>query len=208
MTNLDDAECAARCGADGLGFIFTPSPRQVEPATARAILAALGPFPVGVALFRNASLAMVRETLAATGCSVAQLHGEEDPAFARALAPHAVVKSFRVKDRLAPEQLAPYAGVRAFLLDTYVPGVPGGTGERFDIRIAADLVSHGYRIIVAGGLTPGNVYDVVTTVRPYGVDVCSGVESGPGRKDHHKVADFIAAVRAADRKPHPPAPSP
>jgi phosphoribosylanthranilate isomerase len=84
------------------------------------------------------------------------------------------------------------------LLDTYVPGRAGGTGRRFDPRLAAPLVQEGWRVIVAGGLTPENVGEVISLVRPYGVDVSSGVESGPGRKDPEKVARFIAAVRAAD----------
>jgi phosphoribosylanthranilate isomerase len=198
MTNHADAECAASHGADAIGFIFAPSPRQVTPPAARAILAGVEPFVTGVGVFVNAELDAVRETLEATGCSVAQLHGDEDADFVRALAPYAAVKVFRVRDKLSMETVAPYQSARAILLDAYVPGVPGGTGERFDPRLARDLVQRGWRVIVAGGLTPDNVHDLVTTVRPYGVDVISGVEAAPGRKDHRKIQDFIAAVRAAD----------
>jgi phosphoribosylanthranilate isomerase len=198
MTSHADAECAASHGADAIGFIFAPSPRQVTPPAARAILAGVEPFVTGVGVFVNAELDAVRETLEATGCSVAQLHGDEDADFVRALAPYAAVKVFRVRDKLSMETVAPYQSARAILLDAYVPGVPGGTGERFDPRLARDLVQRGWRVIVAGGLTPDNVHDLVTTVRPYGVDVISGVEAAPGRKDHRKIQDFIAAVRAAD----------
>lgn len=198
MTNHADAECAASHGADAIGFIFASSPRQVDPRAARAILAEVGPFVTGVGVFVNAELAAVREALEVTGCSVAQLHGDEAPGFVRALAPYAAVKVLRVRDKLSVETVAPYHLARAILLDAYVPDVPGGTGERFDPRLAGELVRRGWRVIVAGGLTPDNVYDLVTTVGPYGVDVSSGVEAAPGRKDHRKIQDFIAAVHAAD----------
>jgi phosphoribosylanthranilate isomerase len=200
MTNHADAECAASHGADAIGFIFASSPRQVEPPAARAILAEVGPFVTGVGVFVNAELAAVREALSVSGCSVAQLHGDEDAGFVRALAPYAAVKVFRVRDALSIESVLPYQPARAIHLDTYLPGIPGGTGERFDWSTAGDLVQRGWRVIVAGGLTPDNVYDLVTTIRPYGVDVSTGVESAPGRKDHRKIQDFIAAVRAADRE--------
>jgi phosphoribosylanthranilate isomerase len=200
MTNHADAECAASHGADAIGFMFAPSPRRVTPPAARAILAEVGPFVIGVGVFVNAGLVAVRETLEATGCSVAQLHGDEGPDFVRGLAPYASVKVLRVRDKLSIETVVPYQSARAIQLDTYVPGIAGGTGERFDPRLAGELVQRGWRVIVAGGLTPDNVHDLVTTVRPYGVDVSTGVEAAPGCKDHHKIQDFIAAVRAADRE--------
>lgn len=198
ITNAEDAECAARCGADALGFVFAESPRRVEPSRARAILAEVEPFITGVGVFVNSTLAEVRDTLATTGCTVAQLHGEEGAGLLDSLVPFAAMKVFHVRDQLDEQQLLPFRRARAILLDTFVPGRSGGTGQQFDHRLVADLIQRGWRIVIAGGLTPDNVYDVVRTVRPYGVDVSSGVEAAPGRKDHHMIEDFVAAVREAD----------
>jgi phosphoribosylanthranilate isomerase len=141
----------------------------------------------------------VREVLTATGCAVAQLHGSESPEDIGALSPYPIIKALRVAGPLDATDIGRYKGARAILLDTYVAGRAGGTGQRFDPAVASRLVKEGWRVIVAGGLTPENVSEVVTSVRPYGVDVSTAVESSPGRKDHEKVARFIAAVRAADR---------
>jgi len=200
ITNSEDAACAAQCGADALGFNFADSPRRVEPAAARSIVAEVGPFITGVGVFVNGDPAYVCNTLATTGCTVAQLHGDEGPEKLAELAPFTAIKVFRVRDQISEQRLLPFRHARAILLDTYVPGVPGGSGQRFDHRVASDLVQRGWRVIVAGGLTPDSVCEVVQAVRPYGVDVCSGVEAAPGRKDHPKIRDFIAAVRAADRE--------
>jgi phosphoribosylanthranilate isomerase len=126
------------------------------------------------------------------------LHGSEDEAYLQALHPCPVIKAVRVGDSLDESELQAYRGARAVLLDTYVAGQPGGTGQRFDPSVAARLVKEGWRVIVAGGLTPENVGDVVARVRPHGTDVSSGVEDAPGRKDHAKIRQFTAAVRAAD----------
>jgi phosphoribosylanthranilate isomerase len=161
-------------------------------------MADVGPFLTGVGVFVDSSVEEVRSALRASGCTVAQLHGGEAAEFVEALRPYSVVKAVRVADSL--DELVPpeYKRSKAILLDTYVPGQPGGTGKRFDPAVAARLVKEGWRVIVAGGLTPGNVGEVVAAVRPYGVDVSTGVEATPGRKDPQKVAEFIAAVRAAD----------
>jgi phosphoribosylanthranilate isomerase len=127
------------------------------------------------------------------------LHGGESPNFIPALSPYSVVKAMRVRGGLDETMVRRYKDAAAILLDTYVAGQAGGTGERFDPAVAARLVKEGWRVIVAGGLTPDNVGEVVAAVRPYGVDVSTGVEAAPGKKDAHKVADFISAVRAADR---------
>jgi phosphoribosylanthranilate isomerase len=199
ITNQEDAQRAASCGADAVGFQFADTPRRVAPETARAILNELDPLVTGVAVFVDAPSAEVRRVLESTGCAAAQLHGSEPPEHIEALAPYAVIKVIRVRGSLDASELDRYKGARAILLDTYVAGLAGGTGRRFDPEIARGLVQEGWRVIVAGGLTPDNVGEVVRRVRPYAVDVGSGVESGPGRKDHEKVARFIAAVRAADR---------
>lgn len=199
MTNYEDAEVAAASGADAIGFVFADSPRRVAPEVARDIMRELDPFVTGVGVFVDRPVAEVRATLEQTGCQVAQLSGNEPPDYADDLQPYRVVKAIRVAERLDETQVSRYKGVGAILLDTFVAGLAGGTGKRFAPALAVPLVEAGWRVIIAGGLTPDNVGDLVTSVRPYGVDVSGGVESGPGRKDHSKIAEFIAAVRAADR---------
>jgi len=199
ITNYDDGEWAARCGADAIGFNFADSPRRIGPRRARDILRRLEPFVTGVGIFVNSPIEEIKRILDTTGCTVAQLHGDEPESFIAELAPRAVVKAVRVKGTLDGDRLAGYKEARAILLDTYVEGRAGGTGQRFEPKVAARLVQEGWRVIMAGGLTPENVHDVVSSVRPYGVDVSSGVESAPGKKDLAKVKRFVAAVRAADR---------
>ena len=198
ITTLEEARWAAACGAEAIGFVFAKSPRRVAPETAGAIMQEMGPFISGVGVFVDSPVEEVRRAMEASGCTVAQLHGSEPESTIQALAPYAVIQALRVRGDLGASMLTPSRMARAILLDAYVEDLPGGTGQRFDASVAADLVRDGWRVIVAGGLTPENVGEVVRTVRPYGVDVGSGVEREPGRKDRDKVADFIAAVRAAD----------
>jgi phosphoribosylanthranilate isomerase len=198
ITNKEDATAAVEAGADAIGLNFADSPRRVTPARAAEIMSAVSPFVTGIGIFVDASVEEMREALQVSGCSVAQLHGVEDQNHIRALAPIPVIKVVRVGNSLDTSQFEHYREARAILLDTYVAGQPGGTGRRFDPSIAARLVEKGWRVIVAGGLGPENVAEVVAQVRPHGVDVSSGVEIRPGRKDHAKMQEFVAAVRAAE----------
>jgi phosphoribosylanthranilate isomerase len=199
ITNLEDAQLAAACGADAIGFVFADSPRRVAPEKAGEIMAQMEPFVTGVGVFVDAAVDEVRGALQVSGCMVAQLHGNEGEDYIQALSPYGVVKALRVGEKLDAGRAGRYKKAGAILLDTYVPGQAGGTGRRFDLAVAGQMVRGGWRVIVAGGLTPENVGEVVASVRPYGVDVSSGVEAAPGRKDHDKVARFVAAVRAAER---------
>jgi len=199
ITNLEDAQLAAACGADAIGFVFADSPRRVAPEKAGEIMAQMEPFVTGVGVFVDAAVDEVRGALQVSGCMVAQLHGNEGEDYIQALSPYGVVKALRVGEKLDAGRADRYKKAGAILLDTYVPGQAGGTGRRFDLAVAGQMVRGGWRVIVAGGLTPENVGEVVASVRPYGVDVSSGVEAAPGRKDHDKVARFVAAVRAAER---------
>jgi len=199
ITNLEDAQWAAECGADAIGFVFAESPRRIAPERAREILRQLEPFVTGVGVFVDLPADQVKSTLNITGCAVAQLHGSEPPEYLDQLAPYGAIKAIRVGAALDATYIGRYKEARAILLDTLVEGSTGGTGQRFDPKLAGALVQEGWRVIVAGGLTPENVADVVASARPYGVDVSTGVERAPGRKDPEKVARFIAAVRAADR---------
>ena len=202
MTNLDDARHAVRCGADLLGFIFAESARRVSPEQVREIIAALradGPSHVMfVGVFVDAPAGEVIGTCMDCGLTAVQLHGDEPPEQCRfiARAGISVIKSFRVRDRSSLDHVVRYDAADFFLCDTYDPERAGGTGRPFDHSLVAGLGTS-YRLILAGGLTPENVADAIAVVRPWGVDVSSGVEASPGRKDPAKVEAFIRNARGA-----------
>ncbi|MDO8340521.1 MAG: phosphoribosylanthranilate isomerase [Candidatus Woesebacteria bacterium] len=197
ITSLADALAAVDAGADALGFMFYPaSPRHVSPDTVRAITAALPPFVARVGVFVDAPADDIRRTVAACGLDTIQLHGTESPGFCRDLAPYPVLKAFRVAGPESLETLPAYHGL-TWLLDSSVAGALGGTGRTFNWALAAAAVRQGGRVVLAGGLTPDNVAAAVNAVHPWAVDVSSGVESAPGRKDPARVRAFIAAVRNA-----------
>jgi phosphoribosylanthranilate isomerase len=198
ITRLSDARVAVEAGADALGFMFyAPSPRHVTIAQARDLIRQLPPFIERVGVFVNPTEAEVREAVEGAGLSAIQLHGEEPPEFCAQFAPLPVIKAWRVKDATSLEGLAAYRDVAAWLLDAYVKGQRGGTGERFNWALAERAKAHGVPIILAGGLTPENAAAAVRQVRPYGLDVSSGVEAAPGRKDPARLRAFLAAARAA-----------
>lgn len=196
MTNRDDALLAAELGADALGFIFYPkSPRAITPEAAREIIRRLPPFVLTVGVFVDEEPARVEEIAAFTGLDWLQLHGAESPEYCRAMG-RRVIKGFRIKGEESLALLAPYHGaVQAFLLDTYRPGTPGGTGQTFDWELARRAKEFG-PIILAGGLTPDNVAEAIHTVRPAAVDVASGVEAAPGKKDPNNLKAFMEAARS------------
>ena len=193
ITSLEDALMAVEAGADALGFVFfDKSPRFIEPGRAARIIAELPPFVQVVGLFVNASLDFVNLTADSCRLDIVQLHGDESPSYCQAVR-RRVMKVFRVRGM---ESLAPMADyqVAAFLLDAYSPNAYGGTGASFDWDCALSAKGHG-PIILAGGLDPDNVASAVARVVPYGVDVSSGVESSPGRKDAEKVRRFIREAK-------------
>jgi phosphoribosylanthranilate isomerase len=203
LTNLPDAQAAAEAGADMLGFIFyPPSPRFVEPAHAAAIIASLQPMALPVrtvGLFVNAPLRAIQEALRLCHLDLVQLHGGEPPHLLETLQPQAF-KALRPTslDEAAAEaewyaDLGPPDGPQ-LLLDAYHPQLHGGTGQVGDWAIAAALAPR-YRILLAGGLTPDNVRHAVRQVRPWGVDVSSGVEAAPGQKDRDKMRRFVAEAK-------------
>lgn len=199
-TSLEDTLAAVEAGADALGFIFVPgTPRHVTAEAARDMIAALPPLVTAVGVFADQPLEEVLWTVAFCGLGVVQLHGAEPPAFCSRI-PAKVIKAVRVRDVESLAGLGEYR-VHAFLLDSYVKGAWGGTGQRFPWELGEGAKAHG-PVILSGGLTPENVAEAVGRLRPYGVDVCSGVEAAPGRKDLDKVRAFIARVRASDAKQH------
>jgi phosphoribosylanthranilate isomerase len=194
ITNMDDALAAVDAGADALGFVFSDnSPRYIEPETAGEIIRALPPFVLTVGLFVNAELELVNSTALSCTLDRVQLHGEETPDFCRQVA-RPVVKVFRVKDAASIEPMKEYR-VAGYLLDTWSPRAHGGTGTTFNWELAREAKQHG-AIILAGGLNAGNVRQAVETVQPYGVDVSSGVEISPGKKDQDKVREFIRRAKS------------
>jgi phosphoribosylanthranilate isomerase len=195
ITHADDARAAVEAGADALGFLFyEPSPRHITPAAAAEIIRGLPPFVAKVGVFVDATEAFIQQVVAVCGLDTLQLHGSETPEFCRRFGGLKVVKAFRVVDLDSLHALPAYL-TNAWLLDSYVPGKPGGTGAKFNWNLAVEAKKLGRPIILAGGLTPLNIAEAVRQVRPFGVDVSSGVESAPGRKDPPKVRDFIAAAR-------------
>ena len=195
ITNLEDACHAAACGADALGLVFYPgSPRFIEPELARRIIAELPPLVTTVGLFVNESPVRIREVVALCGLDTVQLHGDERPDQC-SYPPCRVIKALRLHDRMEDGVYAGYR-VAALLLDAYVPQQFGGTGQRCDWQRAAVIAAR-HRVILAGGLNPENVAEAVRQVHPYGVDVSSGVEAQPGKKDPLKVARFIRLAKEA-----------
>ncbi|HSD22007.1 MAG TPA: phosphoribosylanthranilate isomerase [Anaeromyxobacter sp.] len=196
ITRLEDALAAVRHGADALGFNFWPgSKRYVAPADAARIVGKLPPGVLAFGVFVNASREELLASIAASGVGVAQLHGDEPPGLC-ALLPVPVVKAIRVDGPGALAAMAAY-DVSAFLLDAPGPGF-GGSGRTLDWALAAEA-ARAARVYLAGGLTPENVGEAVRRVRPFGVDVASGVELLPGVKDEEKMQRFIQAAKEAAR---------
>jgi len=193
VTNLEDALVAAELGADAIGFVFyEKSPRHISPRAAAFIIRELPPFVTNVGVFVNERPEKVVDIAREAGVGCVQLHGDETPEYCQAVGLR-TIKALRVKDASVLNKLRSYS-VSAVLLDTYREGVPGGTGETFDWEIASEAAGMG-RIILSGGLTPENIRQAIDKVQPYAVDVSSGVEAKPGRKDHDKLRKFFEQVR-------------
>lgn len=194
ITRIEDALAAVEAGADAIGLVFyAKSPRAVSVQQARTIIAALPPFVTTVGLFVDASRCELGEILDAVPLDLLQFHGDETPAACDGFH-RPYIKALRVKpgDDIAA-QVALYKNASGVLLDTYVPGIPGGTGEAFDWSLVPAQLSK--PVILAGGLTVENVAQAITQVRPYAVDVSGGVESAKGIKDASKINAFMQAVR-------------
>ncbi|QXG25240.1 phosphoribosylanthranilate isomerase [Pseudomonas viridiflava] len=196
ITRIEDALAAVEAGADAIGLVFyAKSPRAVSVQQARAIIAALPPFITTVGLFVNASRCELNETLDAVALDMLQFHGDETPEECDGYH-RPYIKALRVKAGDDIEQACrAYRNARGVLLDTYVEGVPGGTGETFDWALIPSELSK--PVILAGGLTSANVAQAIAQVKPYAVDVSGGVEKGKGIKDREKILAFMNAVQGA-----------
>jgi len=202
ITRRDDALAAARAGADAIGFVFVArSARAIEPEAAHRIAAELPPFVTPVGLFMDPDEALVRRTIEAWPELVPQFHGKESAAdcerFGRRYLKALGVGSTGTLP--GNEVLDAFAGACGFLFDSHAPGELGGTGKTFDWSALAARGSDARTLVLAGGLHPGNVEAAVRQVRPWAVDVSSGVESAKGIKDHAALHAFMAAVRSADQ---------
>jgi phosphoribosylanthranilate isomerase len=197
ITNPEDALCAAEYGADALGFVFyEKSPRFIGRKKVKEIVKKLPPFILKVGLFVNASVDDILETVDACHLDLVQLHGDEDVSYCKEiLKKREIIKAIRVKDEKSIEELQRFSSVvHAFLLDAYVEGTYGGTGRNFNWDLVKKVAKSDY-IIVAGGLNCDNISSVIKNIKPYGVDVSSGVEKRPGIKDKRMLAEFISKAK-------------
>jgi phosphoribosylanthranilate isomerase len=196
ITNLDDAQAAIGAGADALGFVFCDqSPRHLAIPAAAEISRQLPPSVLRVGVFVNAPEDFVLRVTGECGLGLLQFHGDEPPEFCTQFGLMSM-KAFRIRDTGTLKEMAQYQ-TDAWLLDAYSPEAAGGTGGKFNWELAIEAQKFGKPIFLAGGLTPENVAGAVRQVRPFGVDVSSGVETSPGRKDHAKLRAFINAVKTA-----------
>jgi phosphoribosylanthranilate isomerase len=221
LTNFLDTQAAIEAGADFLGFIFYPkSPRAADPEVAARIMQAFDDGPTGIGVFVSPEADDVKKTLSACGLKAAQIHriGPNELATVRARMYGTVFAA--IQPQSSGEALAslglvnfdanagdpptkPYrtpSWCPQLLVDAYHPNLHGGTGRRADLKIGRQLAARVPRLVLAGGLTPDNVADTIRAVHPWAVDVASGVEASPGKKDHGKVRAFIQAVREVDKE--------
>ncbi len=198
ITSVGDAQAAAEAGADAIGLmLWGPSKRFVTNTKAAEIVRSLPPFVSKVGVFVDATAEEVFRAVKEIGLDTVQLHGEETPEFCRQFAPLKVMKAFRVKNAASLATLTDY-NTDAWLLDSYVAGEKGGTGAVFNWDLAVQAKDSGKPIVLAGGLTPENIAEAVHEVWPYAVDVSSGVESAPGKKDAEMIRRFVEAIRGIE----------
>jgi phosphoribosylanthranilate isomerase len=197
IRSLEEAQASIAAGADWLGFNFWPrSPRYIAPEVAREIVAMLPPLVVNIGVFVNEARERIEAIASDLRLAAVQLHGDESPEFCAGITAAKTIKAIRVTEDFVPQSIKRYS-VSMILLDTGIPGSYGGTGRTFDWSVAAECARLS-PIILAGGLTAQNVGEAISTVRPAAIDVCSGVEAEPGRKDLVKLRNFMLAVTKAN----------
>lgn len=194
ITAYEEAAAAVDLGVDALGFIFAESPRQITPQKARAIISELPPLVKTVGVFVNDTPVIIREIMHHCGLDLIQLHGDESPYLCSSLMPY-TIKALRIKDESSAQaSLAYYGKVRALLLDTYAEDKAGGTGRTFDWKLARKVKKLQLPIILSGGLTASNIQEAIRTVKPYTVDVNSGVEERPGKKSLELMKELMTKI--------------
>ena len=191
---------AVEMGVDALGFIFARSPRTIPLEQARRIIQCIPPFVQTVGVFVNEEPERIREIMAFCGLDLVQLHGDESPEMCESLMPRCI-KAIRVRSKSTLKKARAYAGkVRALLLDTYSEEKRGGTGSTFDWDLAGEAKSTGIPIILAGGLHPDNIEEAIMTVRPFAVDINSGIEQSPGKKSRFLMEELMKMIERINRK--------
>jgi phosphoribosylanthranilate isomerase len=197
FTNHDDLSHSVDIGIDAAGFVFAEGPRKITIQQAQEIQKGLPHYVAKIGVFVDPDIAFLKEVAAANVIDAIQLHGQETTSFCReAMCIRPVIKTFHVgKDDVLFEMDEYEDCVDKFLLDTYVEGQPGGTGKTFDWNIAVEARKKNRKLILAGGLNPDNIFEAMKTVRPYAVDLSSGVEKSPGVKDWAKITSVAALVR-------------
>lgn len=199
ITSVEDAKAAADAGVDAVGLNFcAASPRVVSLNQAARILRALPPFVTTVAVFVNPTLDLVRQVLFRCRIDLLQFHGQESPEFLLNFPADKLIKAQPVRNAASLKALVAYKAVSAYLLDAYQPGMAGGTGKVFSWDLALKAQRLKKPIILAGGLHPGNVAEAIRKARPYGVDVASGVETSPGKKDWKKMVEFVKNAKTKE----------
>jgi phosphoribosylanthranilate isomerase len=194
ITNVPDALAAAEAGADMIGLmLYEKSPRHVTLKTAAEIARSLSPFVLKVGVFVNPSEDLVMRAISDCGLSVLQFHGDELPDFCTQFGLMSM-KAFRIRDVDSLEKIPRYQ-TDAYLLDAFSPTTLGGSGEKFNWDLAVEAQKFGKPLFLAGGLTPDNIAGAIQKVQPFGVDVSSGVELSPGKKDHAKLKAFIQTAK-------------
>lgn len=206
-TNLEDVKLAADLGADYLGLIFADSKRKIDVETGKKIVQGAPRFKNFVGVFMNQPKNDVQAIAEAAGIRILQFHGDEPSLYCQSFTDkgYKVIKTFHIKDAMSLKRIDEY-NVFAFLFDTFVKEEGGGTGKVFDWNLIEDKPFIHEQLFLAGGLNPENVREAIDKIRPYAVDVASGVESAPGKKDPEKLKKFIQAVKEAGL-PHAQKPS-
>jgi len=199
ITNIEDAIECVRLGANMLGFVFADSPRRADVETVKHINRIIGGDAKTVGVFTEETDEVI-SIMNECDLTYAQLHGGQSEEFAQRLGAHRVIRAVRIKNEWSLENLAGFTHAAFYLLDTYKMGVAGGTGETFDWELAVRAKSIGKPVLLSGGLNPENVTEAIRVVQPFAVDVSSGVEDQPGKKDLAKVKEFINNVRNADNR--------
>jgi phosphoribosylanthranilate isomerase len=192
ITNLEDALCAQDAGADFLGFVFAESPRRISGKAAKKIIEQLSQDITIVALFVNETTEIVDSIINTIGrVDIVQFHGDETPEYCNNFSSKKIIKAFRAKDEMSISRINRFKDVDFVLVDAYSEDDYGGTGKEIDLDLALKAKEYGYPLFLSGGLNPMNVKQAILKVNPFCVDVSSGVEKIPGKKDHALIREFI-----------------